>query len=306
MSISISASVGLGGRNKPTDVALVQQLLNNTNNNQSIAVDGLAGKATRDAIKAFQKDKLKSFKPDSLINPHAKTFKKLKTYYKTAVSHANDTTFGLRSDRFTVLYQKQFSTLKPASQTGLTKLTNFILNDQEITDLRWVAYMLATTKHETGHTMLPIEEYGKGKNKPYGNEVTVTDKSGQTHNNKYYGRGYVQLTWDHNYKTMSKNLKMGEDLYIHPDKALDADIAYKIMSYGMRHGSFTSRNLRRYISGNFCDYVNARRIINGTDQAQLIADYASAIEILLRLSRTKIHGQQENLNCLSTSRVCAA
>ena len=166
--------------------------------------------------------------------------------------------------------------------------------------------MLATAKHETAQTMLPIEEYGKGKTKPYGNEVAVTDKNGETHKNKYYGRGYVQLTWDHNYKTMSKNLNMGEDLYIYPDKALEENTAYNIMSYGMRHGSFTSRDLSRYISGNFCDYVNARRIINGTDKAQLIADYATAIEILLILSRTKLHGQQENLNCLTTSRVCVA
>ncbi len=306
MSISISASVGLGGRNKPTDDALVQQLLNSANNNHAIAVDGLVGKNTHDAIKAFQKDKLKSFKPDSLINPHAKTFKQLKSHYKASPNHANHSTFGLKSDRLTTLFQKQFSALKPASQTGLSKLCTLILKDQEITDLRWIAYMLATTKLETAHTMLPIEEYGKGKTKPYGKEVTVTDKNGLAHKNTYYGRGYVQLTWDHNYKKMSKNLQMGEDLYIQPEKALEESTAYKIMSYGMRHGSFTSRSLSRYISGNFCDYMNARRIINGTNEAQKIAGYATAIEILLRLSRTKLHGQQENLNCLATSRVCVA
>ena len=35
-------------------------------------------------------------------------------------------------------------------------------------DLRWLAYMLATTFHETARTMQPIEEYGKGKGKTYG------------------------------------------------------------------------------------------------------------------------------------------
>lgn len=306
MSISISASVGFAGRNKPTDVALVQQLLNTANNNHALTVDGLTGKVTRDAIKAFQKDKLKSFNPDSLISPHARTFKLLKTFYKITPSLTNHSTFGIRADRFATLYQKQFSALKPASQTGLRTLCNFILADKEITDLRWAAYMLATTKRETAHTMLPIKEYGKGKTKPYGNEVSVTDKKGKIHKNIYFGRGYVQLTWDHNYQSMSNNLKMGEELYIYPDKALDQDTAYQIMSYGMRKGSFTSRNLSRYISGIFCDYVNARRIINGTDKAQLIADYAIAIESLLRLSRTKIYGHPENLNCLTTSTVCAA
>jgi len=170
----------------------------------------------------------------------------------------------------------------------------------------WAAYMLATTKHETAHTMLPIEEYGKGKIKPYGEEISVKNKDGKIYKNKYYGRGYVQLTWEHNYKTMSTNLKMGEALYIHPEKALEESTAYKIMSYGMRHGSFTSRKLNQYINGDFCDYVNARRIINGTDLAQKIADYASELEILLRLSRTKFLKSEESFNCSILSRVCAA
>ena len=36
------------------------------------------------------------------------------------------------------------------------------------TDLRWLAYMLATAKWETAHTMQPIEEIGKGRGRPYG------------------------------------------------------------------------------------------------------------------------------------------
>lgn len=34
---------------------------------------------------------------------------------------------------------------------------------QQLTDRRWLAYMLGTTYHETAKTMQPIEEYGKGK-----------------------------------------------------------------------------------------------------------------------------------------------
>ncbi|MCW8987752.1 MAG: hypothetical protein OQK75_08820 [Gammaproteobacteria bacterium] len=166
--------------------------------------------------------------------------------------------------------------------------------------------MLATTKHETANTMLPIEEYGKGQSRPYGEEISVKDKNGKTYKNKYYGRGYVQLTWEHNYKSMSENLKMGEDLYIYPEKALEESTAYKIMSYGMRHGSFTTRNLSQYINGDFFDYVNARRIINGTDLAQKIANYASEIEVLLRLSRAKLLRTEESFNCTTLSRVCIA
>ncbi len=34
-------------------------------------------------------------------------------------------------------------------------------------DDRWLAYMLATTHHETDKSMQPIREYGRGKGKPY-------------------------------------------------------------------------------------------------------------------------------------------
>ena len=50
-------------------------------------------------------------------------------------------------------------------------------------DLRFLAYMLATTFWETARTMQPIAEFGKGKGHSYG----VPDKqTGQT----YYGRGF--------------------------------------------------------------------------------------------------------------------
>ncbi|MCW8987751.1 MAG: peptidoglycan-binding protein [Gammaproteobacteria bacterium] len=110
MSVSISSSVGLGARNKPTDVALVQQLLNRANNSQ-LLIDGLAGNATIKAIKAFQKANFKAFIPDGLINPHARTFKLLKTFYKPTNSLSNNSTLAIKTDRFTTLYQKQFSTL---------------------------------------------------------------------------------------------------------------------------------------------------------------------------------------------------
>ena len=38
-------------------------------------------------------------------------------------------------------------------------------------DKRWLAYMLATTYHETAKTMWPIEEFGKGKGRAYGLKI---------------------------------------------------------------------------------------------------------------------------------------
>ena len=51
---------------------------------------------------------------------------------------------------------------------------------------------------------------------------------------------------------------------------------------GMIRGWFTGRKLLDYIDGDRRDYVNARRIINGTDRAQVIAGYAMAFERALR------------------------
>src|SRR5687767_14241793 len=85
------------------------------------------------------------------------------------------------------------------------------------TDLRRLAYMFATIYHETAKTMLPIEEYGKGKGHPYGNPVK---------GKLYYGRGYVQLTWQSNYRRMGELL--GVDLVNHPELALDPAIACRI------------------------------------------------------------------------------
>ena len=90
----------------------------------------------------------------------------------------------------------------------------------------------------------------------------------------YYGRGFVQLTWFDNYKTFTDLLKV--DLLKSPQLACDVDIATKILIYGMLNGTFTGKKLSSYIKYGIDDFewINARRIINGTDKAELIAGYA--------------------------------
>lgn len=142
---------------------------------------------------------------------------------------------------------------------------NAILDEWErrgLTDLRWLSYMLATDLAECGRNMAPIPEVGKGRGHPYGNPVN---------GHVYYGRGYVQLTWDYNYRKMGTLI--GVDLLSNPDLALRPDIASKILFEGMIRGSFTGKKLADYFSGQKADWVNARRIINGTDRASEIANY---------------------------------
>ena len=131
-------------------------------------------------------------------------------------------------------------------------------------DDRWLAYVLATAFHETAFTMQPIEEYGKGKGHPYGVKDPTTGKA-------YYGRGFVQLTWKANYKSLGT--KLGVDLVKKPELALELDIATKITFLGMMEGIFTGKKLDDFFSGTTEDWYHARRIINGLDKAEAIGKY---------------------------------
>lgn len=136
------------------------------------------------------------------------------------------------------------------------------------------AYVLATAYHETGR-FKHMEEIGKGQGRDYGEPLTLI--RGETR--RYHGRGFVQLTWLQNYARMSAFL--GIDLVSDPDLAKRPDIAAKIIWEGMIRGDFTGKNLADYITSESVDYVGARRIVNGTDRAEMIADYAREFEAAL-------------------------
>ena len=157
--------------------------------------------------------------------------------------------------------------LTTSQVTGLTAILDEWDAKHAKKDDRWLAYMLATTHHETDRKIQPIEEYGRGKNRDYGKPDPVTGKA-------YYGRGFVQLTWKYNYEKVSK--VVAADLVQKPERALELPIATTILFYGMMNGSFTGKKLANYFSPTVEDWRNARRIINGTDKAQAIASYGRA------------------------------
>jgi hypothetical protein len=140
-----------------------------------------------------------------------------------------------------------------------------------MTDLRWLAYMLATAKWETAHTMAPIEEWGRGHGHSYGLPDPATGQA-------YYGRGLVQLTWKANYVRMAA--LTGADLVHHPELALDPKLAALIMFEGMKGDLFTQRNpprgLAHWFGDGADDPLGARTIINGMDHAEDIAAIHSA------------------------------
>lgn len=170
----------------------------------------------------------------------------------------------INRDRFIFAVQGPLGELSDEQKEGLNEILNFLETDVNVNDLRWAAYMLATAYHETGHTFKPIEEYGHGKGRKYGDYDPITLKV-------YYGRGYVQLTWKANYTLFSTILKV--DLVSHPELALEPETAYQIMTIGMRRGSFTGVGLPKYFNEDRDDPMNARKIINGLDCAEKIAGY---------------------------------
>lgn len=135
---------------------------------------------------------------------------------------------------------------------------------QGVVDNHQKSYVFATAWHETnvarqGGPMVPIKEEG--------NWFYFSTKKYPP----YIGRGYVQITWRENYAKFSKIL--GVDLVNNMDLALDPEISAKILVYGMKHGSFTGKKLSDYFNSNFADPYGARRIINGSDRKELIAEY---------------------------------
>lgn len=187
-------------------------------------------------------------------------------------------------------YRDAFGRLKQDMVTGIELIGRQMEADGQIKDLRWAAYMLATVKHECADTWRPITERGrKSYFDKYETGTRIGDRLGNTQPGdgwRYRGRGYVQTTGRANYARLSKALKLpdDEDLIQHPDNTLIPAVAYRIMSFGMRHGAFTGKKLGDYLSGNKSDYKNARRIINGLDQWQLIKGYAETFEHILKAS----------------------
>lgn len=172
-------------------------------------------------------------------------------------------------------------TLSQSQVDGITA----ILDEWErrkLSDLRHCGYMFGTSFHETDRTMQPIHEYGDAARFKQLYDVTgdrpdLARRMGNTQPGdgvKYCGRGFVQLTWKNNYLLMSA--PTGVDLVASPDRAMELPVATVVLFEGMLKGTFTGKKLADYFNGGTADWINARRIINGTDKAQTVAKYGKA------------------------------
>lgn len=187
---------------------------------------------------------------------------------------------------FWTAYQKEFGAAPGGATAGLNTILDRIeADDSTFESIEQVAYALATFKWETAGTFEPIFERGPTSYfSKYDAGTQIGTRLGNTKPGDgflFRGRGYVQLTGRANYAHDGKLL--GIDLENNPDTALQPETAYKIASHGMKEGWFTGHKLSQHIPlGKQPDYVNARRIINGTDHAPDIAAIATKFASVLK------------------------
>ena len=151
-------------------------------------------------------------------------------------------------------------------------------NKEDGTSFLNIAYMLATSWHETAYTMQPIKEYGSYKylsKYDTGNLARILGNTPEADGDGvfYAGRGHVMITGKDNYKKFTALL--GIDLVKFPDLALDPVISAKILTVGSLRGLFTTKKLADYLkSGSLLEFTRARAVINGSDEALEIAKHA--------------------------------
>lgn len=141
---------------------------------------------------------------------------------------------------------------------------------------RHLAYILATAYHETARTMQPVRETLATTDAKAKERLTKAWKAGNLPwvksdywSGGWFGRGFVQLTHRANYVKAGE--KLGIDLVADPSKAMIPEVSALILVRGMLEGWFTGMKL-----ADAADFREARRVVNGTDRASQIAQYADA------------------------------
>jgi hypothetical protein len=209
-------------------------------------------------------------------------------------------------DRFVEYYVRAHQTFAagtmPLSDESTDNLRKLIVGINEYygeggeqANIYEVAYMLATARHETyqfttGEYFSEKPEVGRisyfDKYDPVLASTAalrdIAKKNGNIEEGdgfKYRGRGCVHLTWKNNYQKFSNIL--GVDFASNPDAAGKFVYAVPIMIIGMKAGLFTGSKISTHINSSSINYRSARRVINGLDEADLIASYATKMQAIL-------------------------
>lgn len=183
--------------------------------------------------------------------------------------------------------KKFYDTIRPhmnlttQNVLGTEKHLDYLLHNSM--PINRASYALATSWWETGQTMHPVREAFY-----ISKDFAKAEAWRKKHLRYYpwYGRGLIQTTWEENYRKIAVAIGLPEDAFIkNPNLLLEWKYALPALFVGMERGIYTGKDLEDYIdlldepdSEDLREYVNARRIVNGTNKAQTIGNLALAFE----------------------------
>jgi hypothetical protein len=153
-----------------------------------------------------------------------------------------------------------------------------------------LAYDLGTAFHETARSMQPITEYG---DHAYFDKYEPGTKLGQQLGNtekgdgyRFRGEGHVQNTGRRNALKATTRLNelfnLGIDLVANPEQRRDPFVSAMSLFLGNKEGWWTGRKLADFLAPGRPDFVQARRVVNGTDKAATIAGYAQKFKAAIQ------------------------
>jgi putative chitinase len=186
-------------------------------------------------------------------------------------------------------YGKTFGAADPAIQARLRDIFDYLEKNPAISDLKTLAYTLATIRHDSSGTFRPLTELGSAEQleRRYGPDTPQGRSLGNSQAGDgflYRGRGYLQLTGRRNYQRVNGELGLvgtPDDLETNPDALLKPDLSFRAMVWGLTTGYFTGRKISDFVTAEKADYRNARKAVNGLDHAEQIAADAVKFEQVL-------------------------
>lgn len=181
------------------------------------------------------------------------------------------------------------------SQTQVDGLNRLIVawNADGDGDDRKLANLLAQIFHETGARMVPVRETFATSDAQAIRRLDAAMAAGRLRQvskpywrDGWFGRGDLQVTHETNYRKVGQAL--GIDAVANPGLLLDPAISARAAVVGMMQGLFVPKQtLARYFSDTADDPEGARRIVNGTDKASLIAGYHRAFLDSIKAARAE-------------------
>jgi len=215
------------------------------------SVDGTFGPGTQAAVKAFQRSE--GLLADGIAGPRTRGM-----LFKGRAGTLEDGTGTFGSIEVSRMFPyTPIGNIKRNLPFVLAAMTKAGLHDRHM-----VLMALATIRAETESFEPVAEGISRYNTSPNGHPFDLYDhrrdlgNEGPPHGAHYRGRGYVQLTGRHNYRTYGR--RIGRSLLREPDLACEPETAATLLALflGDRERAIKEALLDE-------DYVGARRLVNG-------------------------------------------